>query len=68
VIERAGWASSRIPVPRGTCRNCAVEYPFNLSVSASGAQVLGRRELYPGAEVAISVMPPMADGVVVATG
>src|SRR4029450_2660376 len=28
-------------------------------VSASGAQVLGRNELYPGAEVAISVTPPI---------
>src|SRR6187200_2363238 len=39
--------------------NCAVEYPFSRSVSASGAQVLGRIELYPGAEVASSVIPPM---------
>src|SRR6478609_9859177 len=39
--------------------NCAVEYPLSLRVSASGAQVLGRIELYPGADVAISVMPPM---------
>jgi hypothetical protein len=30
-----------------------------LSVSASGAAVFGRIELYPGAEVAISVIPPM---------
>ena len=39
--------------------NCAVEYPFSLSVSASGALVLGRSELLPGAEVATSVMPPI---------
>jgi hypothetical protein len=39
--------------------NCAVEYPFSLSVSARGAAELGRNELYPGAEVAISVMPPI---------
>ena len=32
---------------------------MSLSVSASGAAVFGRIELYPGAEVAISVMPPM---------
>src|SRR6187455_1252462 len=39
--------------------NCAVEYPLSSSVCASGAQVLGRIELYPGAEVASSVMTPM---------
>ena len=39
--------------------NCAVLYPFNRSASASGAVSFGRIELYPGAEVAISVMPPM---------
>jgi hypothetical protein len=32
---------------------------LSFRVSASGAQVLGRTELYPGAEVAISVMPPI---------
>jgi hypothetical protein len=31
-----------------------------LSVSATGALLFGRTELYPGADVAISVMPPMA--------
>ena len=39
--------------------NCAVEYPFNLSVSASGALVFGRNELLPGADVAVSVMLPI---------
>src|SRR6476469_10353159 len=39
--------------------NCAVEYPLSFSVCASGAHVFGRIELYPGAEVAISVMTPM---------
>jgi hypothetical protein len=39
--------------------NCAVEYPLSFSVSASGAHVFGRIELYPGADVAISVMPPI---------
>src|SRR3954467_9632596 len=39
--------------------NCAVEYPFSSSVCASGAQVLGRIELYPGAAVASSVMTPI---------
>src|SRR3954454_13966382 len=39
--------------------NCAVEYPFSLSVIASGALVFGRTELLPGAEVAVSVMLPM---------
>ena len=39
--------------------SCAVEYPFSRRVSASGAFVFGRSELLPGAEVAISVMPPM---------
>jgi hypothetical protein len=39
--------------------NCAVEYPFRRRVCASGAHVLGRMELYPGAEVASSVMTPM---------
>jgi hypothetical protein len=39
--------------------NCAVEYPFNLSVSASGAQLFGRTDDCPGADVAISVMLPM---------
>jgi hypothetical protein len=38
---------------------CAVEYPFSLSVSATGALFFGRTELYPGADVAISVIPPM---------
>ena len=33
--------------------------PFNKRVSASGAVCFGRIELYPGADVAISVMPPM---------
>jgi hypothetical protein len=39
--------------------NWAVEYPLCLRISASGAQVFGRIELYPGADVASSVMPPM---------
>src|SRR5208282_5107593 len=39
--------------------NCAVAYPFSFSVRAIGDAVLGRTELYPGAPVAISVMPPM---------
>ena len=39
--------------------NCAVEYPFSFSISASGAAVLGRIELYPGADVATSGIPPM---------
>src|SRR6188508_2041666 len=39
--------------------NCAVEYPFNLRVIASGAFVFGRRELFPGADVAVSVMLPI---------
>src|SRR5215211_387610 len=39
--------------------NWAVEYPFSSRVCASGAQVLGRIELYPGAAVASSVMTPM---------
>src|SRR6476619_5929855 len=39
--------------------NCAVEYPLSFRVCASGAQVFGRSELYPGAEVASSVMTPM---------
>src|ERR1700722_19770378 len=39
--------------------NCAVEYPLSFSVRASGEIVLGSTELYPGAPVAISVMPPM---------
>ena len=30
-----------------------------MRISASGAQLLGRSELYPGAEVAISVIPPI---------
>jgi hypothetical protein len=39
--------------------NCAVAYPFILNTSARGAQVLGRIELTPGAEVAISVIVPI---------
>ena len=39
--------------------NWAVLYPLSRIVSASGAAVSGRTELYPGADVAISVMPPM---------
>lgn len=39
--------------------NCAVEYPLSLRVIASGALVLGRSELFPGADVAVSVMLPM---------
>src|SRR3954468_20213309 len=39
--------------------NCAVEYPLSLSVIASGALVLGRSELLPGADVAVSVMLPI---------
>ena len=39
--------------------NCAVEYPFNRSTSANGAQVFGRMELWPGADVASSVIEPI---------
>jgi hypothetical protein len=39
--------------------NCAVAYPLSFNVSASGAHVFGRTELYPGADVAISVIPPI---------
>jgi hypothetical protein len=39
--------------------NCAVEYPFNFSVTANGALVFGSTEVYPGAAVAVSVMLPM---------
>src|SRR3954463_3473298 len=39
--------------------NWAVEYPFSFSVVASGAFVLGRSELLPGADVAVSVMLPI---------
>jgi hypothetical protein len=39
--------------------NCAVEYPFNFNVIASGAFVFGRTELCPGADVAVSVMFPI---------
>ena len=39
--------------------NWPVEYPLSLSTSASGAFVFGRSELWPGADVAVSVMLPM---------
>ena len=39
--------------------NCAVEYPFNFSVIANGALVFGRNELFPGADVAVSVIEPI---------
>jgi hypothetical protein len=39
--------------------NCAVEYPFSFKVSASGVQVFGRSELYPGADAASSVIAPI---------
>jgi hypothetical protein len=39
--------------------NCAVAYPFSFRVIASGALVLGRTELLPGADVAVSVMLPI---------
>src|SRR6478735_4082762 len=39
--------------------NWAVEYPFSLRVIASGAFVFGRKELLPGADVAVSVMLPI---------
>ena len=39
--------------------NCAVEYPLSLRISGSGAFVLGRSELCPGADVAVSVMLPI---------
>ena len=39
--------------------NCAVEYPFSFSVIASGAFVFGRSELFPGADVAVSVIEPI---------
>jgi hypothetical protein len=32
---------------------------LSFSVSANGTAVSGRIELYPGADVAISVIPPM---------
>src|SRR5258708_4788084 len=39
--------------------NWAVAYPLSLSVRASGEQVFGRIELYPGDPLAISVIPPI---------
>jgi hypothetical protein len=39
--------------------NCAVEYPFSFKVIANGAFVFGRSELFPGADVAVSVMLPI---------
>ena len=39
--------------------NWAVEKPFSRKISANGAAVSGRIESYPGADVAISVMPPI---------
>jgi len=39
--------------------NAAVLYPLSFNLSASGAALAGRIELYPGADVAISVIPPM---------
>jgi hypothetical protein len=39
--------------------NCAVAYPFSRSVSASGAHVFGRTDVYPGDDVAVSVIPPI---------
>ena len=36
-----------------------MEYPFSFRTSASGAQVFGRIELYPGAEVASSPITPI---------
>jgi hypothetical protein len=39
--------------------NWAVEYPFNFNVIANGALVFGRTELWPGADVAVSVMLPI---------
>jgi hypothetical protein len=39
--------------------NWAVEYPFSFRVIASGAFVFGRTELFPGADVAVSVMLPI---------
>ena len=39
--------------------NCAVEYPFNLRLVATGAFVFGRRELLPGAAVASRVIAPI---------
>jgi hypothetical protein len=39
--------------------NCAVEYPFSFNVIARGAFVFGRNELFPGAEVAVSVIDPI---------
>jgi hypothetical protein len=39
--------------------NWAVEYPFSRRVSAIGAFSLGRTLLFPGADVAISVIAPI---------
>jgi len=40
-------------------RTVAVLSALSFIISASGAALSGRIELYPGAEVAISVIPPM---------
>src|SRR5664279_5281112 len=39
--------------------NCPVAYPLSRSTSANGAADCGRTEVYPGAEVAISVIAPI---------
>ena len=39
--------------------NWAVESPFSFNVIANGAFVFGRNELFPGADVAVSVMLPI---------
>src|SRR6476661_8559047 len=39
--------------------NWAVEYPLSFKVVASAALVFGRMALDPGADVAISVIPPI---------
>ena len=36
-----------------------MEYPFSFNVVASAALVFGRMALEPGADVAISVIPPI---------
>jgi hypothetical protein len=45
-----------------------VEYPFSFRICASGAAVSGRIEVYPGAEVAPSVIAPHPDRVMIAAG
>ena len=42
-----------------TLAELAVEYPLNFRVMANGAFVFGRSELFPGDDVAVSVIEPM---------